>query len=304
MATVKLDPAKGVQIPNLTTTERNAISSPETGALIWNTTTSAINQYNGSAWEATDTNTQADITGKLNLSGGTMTGDVTSTSNIKADSFTVGAASASGEALYIVDGGHTGHGASNTVSLVSIAENVSGNSAGVWLGSMTNENTAVIGSRTATGNIAFQTYNGGWGERMRISYAGIVTMPSQPIFWSRRTSSGSSGIQTGFSASVNIGNHFNGQKFTAPVTGVYEFYWQSIGPTGTSVVDTYVYKNGTSNSTILSARPDETGGTHASLSSAIGIASLSANDYIEIYTTGAVYSDSNSWHKFGGRLIG
>lgn len=51
MATVKLDPAKGVQIPNLSTTERNAISSPETGALIWNTTTSKINQYNGSAWQ-------------------------------------------------------------------------------------------------------------------------------------------------------------------------------------------------------------------------------------------------------------
>jgi hypothetical protein len=44
--------------------------------LIWNTSTSAINQYNGSAWEATDTNTQADITGKLNLSGGTMTGTI------------------------------------------------------------------------------------------------------------------------------------------------------------------------------------------------------------------------------------
>ena len=47
MATVKLDPAKGVQIPNMTTTERNAVSSPETGAIIWNTTTSEINQYNG-----------------------------------------------------------------------------------------------------------------------------------------------------------------------------------------------------------------------------------------------------------------
>ena len=58
MATVKLDPAKGIQIPNLTTTERNAISSPETGAIIWNTTTSEINQYNGSAWEITYTNTQ------------------------------------------------------------------------------------------------------------------------------------------------------------------------------------------------------------------------------------------------------
>ena len=51
MATVKLDPAKGVQIPNMTTTERNAVSSPETGALIWNTTTSAVNEYNGSAWK-------------------------------------------------------------------------------------------------------------------------------------------------------------------------------------------------------------------------------------------------------------
>ncbi len=57
MATVKLDPAKGIQIPNLTTTERNAISSPETGAIIWNTTTSEINQYNGSAWEITYTDT-------------------------------------------------------------------------------------------------------------------------------------------------------------------------------------------------------------------------------------------------------
>jgi len=51
MATVKLDPAKGVQIPNMTTTERNAVSSPETGAIVWNTTTSAVNQYNGSAWK-------------------------------------------------------------------------------------------------------------------------------------------------------------------------------------------------------------------------------------------------------------
>ncbi len=51
MATVKLDPAKGVQIPNMTTTERNAVSDPETGALVWNTTTSAVNQYNGSAWK-------------------------------------------------------------------------------------------------------------------------------------------------------------------------------------------------------------------------------------------------------------
>jgi hypothetical protein len=61
----------------MTTTERNAVSSPETGALVWNTTTSAINQYNGSAWSAVDTST--DNT-KLPLAGGAMTGAITTNS--------------------------------------------------------------------------------------------------------------------------------------------------------------------------------------------------------------------------------
>jgi hypothetical protein len=47
-----------------------------------------------------------------------------------------------------------------------------GNGAGLWFGAMSTENTGVIGSTTGSGNIAFQTYNGGWDERMRITYAG------------------------------------------------------------------------------------------------------------------------------------
>jgi Chaperone of endosialidase len=66
----------------------------------------------------------------------------------------------------------TGAGAANTKLGFALIEDDSGNGAGLWLGSMTNENTGVIGSRTATGNIAFQTYNGGWGERMRLTYQG------------------------------------------------------------------------------------------------------------------------------------
>jgi hypothetical protein len=104
---------------------------------------------------------------KLPLAGGTVTG------NLQSASFSVGTVD-SGEALNILDGGHTGHGATNTVSLASFAENVSGNSSGPWLGSMTNENTSVIGSRTASGNIGFQTYDGGWGERMRITSDGKI----------------------------------------------------------------------------------------------------------------------------------
>ena len=68
----------------------------------------------------------------------------------------------------------TGSGAANTKVGLTIKEADSGNAAGIWLGSMTNGNTGVIGSRTATGNIAFQTYNGGWGERMRLTYDGSL----------------------------------------------------------------------------------------------------------------------------------
>ncbi len=41
---------KGLLIPRLTTTERNAISSPATGLMIYNTTTSKFNYYDGGAW--------------------------------------------------------------------------------------------------------------------------------------------------------------------------------------------------------------------------------------------------------------
>jgi hypothetical protein len=98
MATVKLDPAKGVQIPNLTTTERNAISSPETGALIWNTTTSAINQYNGSAWEITYTDTNTQVAGITSSANATA---ITIDSNEK-----VTLSSTDSENLFI-DGGHS-----------------------------------------------------------------------------------------------------------------------------------------------------------------------------------------------------
>jgi hypothetical protein len=54
----------GVRLNNLTTTERNAIVSPQAGMTLWNTTTSRLNVHNGSAW--TD--------GFVRLAGDTMTG--------------------------------------------------------------------------------------------------------------------------------------------------------------------------------------------------------------------------------------
>jgi hypothetical protein len=68
----------------------------------------------------------------------------------------------------------TGQGAANSGSLAYFNETNSGNAAGLWIGAYANQTTGVIGSTTATGNIAFQTYNSGWGERMRIASDGTV----------------------------------------------------------------------------------------------------------------------------------
>lgn len=43
---------KGTIPPRMTTTQRDAISSPIQGLIIFNTTTSKLNFYTGSAWEA------------------------------------------------------------------------------------------------------------------------------------------------------------------------------------------------------------------------------------------------------------
>ena len=43
---------KGLLPPRMTTTQRNAISSPATGLVIYNTTTNALNYFDGTSWRA------------------------------------------------------------------------------------------------------------------------------------------------------------------------------------------------------------------------------------------------------------
>ena len=95
----------------------------------------------------------------------------------------IGATPASGDGSGVFTAAGTGSLTASTRVGLDVRELVSGNQAGIILGAMTTENTAVIGSRTATGNIAFQTYNGGWGERMRIDYVGNVGIGVTPSVW-------------------------------------------------------------------------------------------------------------------------
>jgi hypothetical protein len=93
----------------------------------------------------------------------------------------VGVTPASGDGSGVFKAAGTGSGATNTRVGLDVREITSGNAAGIWLGAMNSENTGVIGSRTASGNIAFQTFNGAsWGERMRIDYLGNVGVGVAP----------------------------------------------------------------------------------------------------------------------------
>ena len=181
----------------------------------------AENTFYSAAFSRSGSGTAADVYGTNGtLALGTdasntklvlVSGGVTVTGNTQATSFSAGTANPNAELLYLLGSGHTGHGASNTGSLVSIVESTSGNLAGLWFGSMTNENTGVIGSRTASGNIAFQTYSGGWAERMRINSSGNVGINStspQTKFVVQHTD-GQSGIEFSMGASLNYIQSYN-----------------------------------------------------------------------------------------------
>jgi len=93
-------------------------------------------------------------------------------------------ANAGNETLWIQGEGHNGHGTGNTRSVVSIIGAISSNNSGIgiWMGARTNENTAVIGTRTANGHLAFETYSGGWGERMRLTNDGKLLIGTTSNF--------------------------------------------------------------------------------------------------------------------------
>lgn len=71
----------GPVVPSYTTTERNAITSASTGEIIYNSTDSRLQIYNGSSWQSLD---QGDVTGVTTaatsgLDGGADSGAVTLT---------------------------------------------------------------------------------------------------------------------------------------------------------------------------------------------------------------------------------
>lgn len=141
-----------------------------------------------------------------------------------------------------------------------------------------------------------------------VDVSGRLTLPSQPAFHAYRTTAWNSGngvIAYWDSVPVNRGGHFNSGngRFTAPVAGAYFFLISSIGSYN-QAQDIYLKVNG-GTVAYMNARPDSTNVLSYSPNSASsGIMNLNAGDYVEFSTTGNLYSDGNSWIRFGGYLIG
>lgn len=72
---------KGILFPRMTNTQRDAISTPPTGLVIYSTTSSEIQQYNGSSWVSTGGVGSGDLLAANNLSD--VANAATSFTNIK-----------------------------------------------------------------------------------------------------------------------------------------------------------------------------------------------------------------------------
>lgn len=71
---------QGIVLPRMTTTQRNAITSPIQGLIIYNTTTNQIERYDGSVWHSGVDLASSDVSGILPVANG-GTGDSSLTAN-------------------------------------------------------------------------------------------------------------------------------------------------------------------------------------------------------------------------------
>jgi hypothetical protein len=165
----------------------------------------------------------------------------------------------------------------------------------------------------------FRVENNTNGGSFTMDSFGRVTMPNQPMCFVTRISTqesigNSDGSPTDLVLNTeifNVGGHFNSgnSRWTAPVTGKYEFSWSYATYSGfPSVYRTYLWLNGTRLS-YTQLRNDSTGNSgNYNYASRTAILALAQNDYvvlrasIDSYSTW--YADSNLRTALTVKLIG
>ena len=155
------------------------------------------------------------------------------------------------------------------------------------------------------------TDNAGTGTYFRVdSGTGYVSYPNRPLFdVASNLSVGQNSYQTYNVQYHNVGNHFSlaNNRFTAPVSGLYQFFATTIKNTSNTggVARLYIYINGSV----------ANGNRHVRLSggsnygtNGVGswIISMSAGDYAQVYmgSGGNGSHSSTEYTYFNGYLLG
>jgi hypothetical protein len=251
--------SKGVLIPRLTTAQRNAIATPATGLMIFNTTTNAFNYYNSSSWIelAASTAMVNSITGTTNRVsiGGTSTNP------------TVDIASNYAGQTSITTLGTVSTGTWNG-SLISSAFGGTGNGFTKFSGPTTSEKTFILPDASATiltSNAAVTAAQGG---------TGISSYTIGDLLYASGTSTLSklAGVTTGnalLSGGVGAAPSWGKIDLTSHITGTLPV---TNGGTGATTLTGILKGNGTSAFTAATAGTDYvvpnasiTGGTNTKI---------------------------------------
>jgi len=149
------------------------------------------------------------------------------------------------------------------------------------------------------------------GERMKIDAYGRVTTPNQPSFSAHSTSNNwdiSNGSTFPWNSTRhNTGGHFNtsNYRFTAPVTGTYEFSFYSIYNTDLSNSNAAcaIRINGSTPSGTR-CHFNKTGSNWDHVSYSVKI-ELTANDYVDMVNDGGqtIRYHGGDWSSFTGQLV-
>jgi len=132
-------------------------------------------------------------------------------------------------------------GITNTLMNASFAN--AANTTGITFGYRTDETTAVIAPKTATGNLAFYNYNGGWSETARFTNTGNLLVGTAssvygtPRFQAVNASSTTAIFQCGTNGANNIISWMNTASGTR--------YHMAFGDGTTYVERGYISTNGT-----------------------------------------------------------
>lgn len=153
-----------------------------------------------------------------------------------------------------------------------------------------------------------QIQNAAGTTGLTIDSGGRVSTPVRPAFYwtktSTQTATAPADVVIWDSSKLNVGNHFNNQRFTAPVAGVYHFSLFSLSLGDALQNDLHIMKNG---STFLARQRNANSNNHETTASSC-IIHLDVNEYVEVQigsTGDVVYGDSgDGWSGFSGYLIG